>query len=167
MMIDYMGPSLDTTIFAIANAVALFAEHPEQWDLIRAEPKLIPSAINEVLRMESPIQGWSRYLERDAAIGGSVMPAGSRALILWGAANRDPRQFPNPDQFDVRRNPVGHLGFGGGPHACVGMNLAKLEISAVLEALAAKVRRFEITGAADRALNHVLRGFTRLEITVH
>ena len=62
MMIDYMAPSLDTTIFAITNAVDLFARHPDQWELLRSDPSLVPSAINEVLRLEAPIQGFSRYV---------------------------------------------------------------------------------------------------------
>lgn len=166
MMIDYMGPSLDTTIFAISSAVWLFGHHPEQWDLIRADPSLIPSAINEVLRLESPIQAFSRSVAEDHEIDGVVLPANSRVITYYGAANRDERHYRDPDTFDVRRNPVDHLGFGAGPHACVGMNLAKMEIRAVIEALAAKVKRIEIHDE-QRALHNILRGFTRLDVTLH
>ncbi len=166
MMIDYMGPSLDTTISAIGSAVWLFAEHPEQWDLVREDPALIPSAVNEVLRLESPIQDFSRSVAVDHNLEGIALPAGSRVITYYGAANRDERQYPDPDVFDVRRNPVDHLGFGAGPHACAGMNLAKLEMRAVLTALASSVRRFELHDAR-RPVHNILRGFTSLDVTLH
>ncbi|MFS3128584.1 cytochrome P450 [Nocardioides sp. Bht2] len=166
MMIDYMGPSLDTTISAIGSAVWLFAENPSQWDQIRQEPSLIPSAVNEILRLESPIQDFSRSVAEDHEIDGVVLPAGSRVITYYGAANRDERHYPEPDRFDVRRNPTDHLGFGAGPHACAGMNLAKLEMRAVLTALATRVRRFELH-EARRPVHNILRGFTSLDVTLH
>jgi cytochrome P450 len=166
MMIDYMGPSLDTTIFAISNGVWLFAEHPEQWDLVRNDPSLIPAAINEVLRMEAPIQGFSRYVAREYDLDGVPLPAGSRAIAFYGAANRDPCQFPDPDRFDVRRDNAGrHMAFGAGPHMCVGMNLAKLEMRALFTALARRVKRFRVEKEA-RMLHNILRGFSKLIVTV-
>jgi cytochrome P450 len=166
MMIDYMGPSLDTTIFAISSGVWLFANHPDQWDLLRDDPSLIPGAINEILRMEAPIQGFSRYVARDYDLDGVLLPKGSRAIVFYGAANRDPRQFPEPDRFDVRRDNAGrHIAFGAGPHMCLGQNLAKLEIRALFTALARRVKRFHIE-EEDRALNNILRGFGKLIVTV-
>jgi cytochrome P450 len=166
MMIDYMGPSLDTTIFAISSGVWLFANYPDQWDLVRNDPSLIPAAINEVLRMEAPIQDFSRYVARDYNLDGVSLPENSRAIIFYGAANRDPRQFPYPDRFDVRRDNAGrHMTFGTGPHICLGMNLARLEMRALFTALARKVKRFHIE-AQERALNNVLRGFSKLIVTV-
>lgn len=165
MMIDYMGPSLDTTIFATVNAVWLFANNPDQWDLVRADPSLVPNAINEVLRLEAPIQGFSRYAVADCDLEGSRIPAGSRVIAFYGAGNRDEREYPDPDRFDVRRDSRAHLAFGAGPHQCLGMNLARMELTALFTALATRVRRFEVT-SADRALHNVLRGFTRLEVTV-
>jgi cytochrome P450 len=125
MMVDYLGPSLDTTISAISNSVWLFANNPDQWDLVRENPRLMPSAVNEVLRYDAPIQGFSRYVARDVDMDGVLLPAGSRAI---GAANRDERKYPDPDRFDVLRRPGDQLGFGAGPHACVGMNLARMEL---------------------------------------
>ena len=166
MMIDYMGPSLDTTIFGIASGVWLFANHPDQWDLLRADPSLIPAAINEILRMEAPVQGFSRYVARAYDLDGVALQQGSRAIMFYGAANRDPRQFSDPDRFDVRRDNAGrHLAFGTGPHMCLGMNLARLEMRALLTALARKVKRFHIE-AEQRALNNILRGFNKLIVTV-
>jgi cytochrome P450 len=165
MMIDYMGPSLDTTIFAITSAVWLFARHPDQWDLLRDDPTLIPGAINEVLRLEAPVQGFSRLAVDDYDMDGVVIPAGSRVICYYGAANRDEREYPDPDRFDVRRDARSHLAFGAGPHQCVGAGLARLEMTALFGALARSVRRFEV-GQADRVLNNVLRGFGRLETEV-
>ena len=166
MMIDYMGPSLDTTIFGIASGVWLFANYPDQWDLLRADPSLIPSAINEILRMEAPVQGFSRYVARDYDLDSVALQQGSRAIMFYGAANRDPRQFSDPDRFDIRRDNAGrHLAFGTGPHMCLGMNLARLEMRALFRALARKVKRFHIE-AEQRALNNILRGFSKLIVTV-
>ena len=165
LMIDYMGPSLDTTIYAIGSGVWLFANHPEQWQKLRELPPLMPSAIAEILRMEAPIQSFSRLLTREYDLDGVVLPAGSRAITFYGAANRDERQFPNADTFDVTRNPAEHLAFGSGPHACIGMHIARLEMAAIFRALAARVRRFHIEEEV-RSLNHVLRGFAKLVVTV-
>jgi len=134
MMIDYMGPSLDTTICAIGNAVWLFANNPDQWDLVREDPRLMPSAVNEVLRYDAPIQDFSRYVAVDVDMDGVLLPAGSRAIVFYGAANRDERKYPDPDRFDVLRRPGDHLGFGAGPHACVGRNLARMEMLALFTA---------------------------------
>jgi cytochrome P450 len=166
MMIDYMGPSLDTTIFGISSGVWLFSNHPDQWDLVRNDPSLIPGAINEILRMEAPIQDFSRHVASDYDLDGVSLPEGSRVIIFYGAANRDPRQFPHPDRFDVRRDNAGrHMAFGAGPHACLGMNLARLEMRALFTALARKVTRFHVE-AEERALHNILRGFSKLVVTV-
>jgi cytochrome P450 len=166
MMIDYMGPSLDTTIFAISSGVWLFANNPDQWDLVRNDPSLIKAAINEVLRIEAPVQGFSRYAARGYDLDGVLLPAGSRAIVFYGAANRDPQQFPDPDRFDVRRDNAGrHMAFGAGPHMCVGMNLAKLEMGALFAALARRVKRFRVE-KEERMLHNVLRGFSSLIVTV-
>ena len=165
MMADYLGPSLDTTIFAISTAAWLFANNPEQWDLVREDPLLMPSALNEVLRYDSPIQGFSRYVAHDVNLDGVVLPAGSRAIVFYGAANRDERKYPDPDRFDVRRWPGDHLGFGAGPHACVGMNLARIQMLALFTALAKRIRRFTIL-EEEPVLNNVLRGFKTLRVSV-
>lgn len=166
LMIDYMAPSLDTTISGVGNAIWLFARHPDQWDIVRDDPSLIPQAINEVLRLESPVQGFSRLATRDHAIDGTPVEAGSRIVVLFGSANRDERRWEAPETFDVRRRAAEHLAFGYGPHACVGNLLARLEIRALLTALARRVRRIEIV-SEKRRLNNVLRGFETLEVTLH
>ena len=165
MMLDYVTPSLDTTILAITNTVRLFAEHPDQWDLLRADRSLIPHAINESLRIESPVPQFSRVLTEDHAVGGVPLPAGTRVALLYGAANRDHRQYPDPARFDITRRPSDHLAFGRGEHVCVGMHLARLEMTALLERLADRVRRFEILDSRPM-INNGLRGLERLEVAV-
>jgi len=85
--------------------------------------------------------------------------------VFYGAAGRDEREYPDPDRFDVRRNPTNHLAFGTGPHVCLGVYLARLEMAALFTALARRVRRFEL-GESTRALHNILRGYDRLDITV-
>ncbi|HEX7742419.1 MAG TPA: cytochrome P450, partial [Sphingobium sp.] len=91
---------------------------------------------------------------------------GSRAIAFYGAANRDERKFPDPDRFDVRRvNATGQVAFGAGPHMCLGMNLAKLEMRAIFTALASRVKRFHIE-EEERVLHNILRGFSKLIVSV-
>ena len=165
MMLDYVTPSLDTTILAITNAIALFAQHPEQWELLRADRSLIPHAINESLRLESPVPQFSRVLTEDHEIDGVPLPVGSRVALLYGSANRDERHYPDPTQFDITRRPSDHLAFGRGEHVCVGMHLARLEMTALLQRLADRVARFEIV-ATTPMVNNGLRGLEHLEVTV-
>ncbi|GAA3772896.1 hypothetical protein GCM10022403_005070 [Streptomyces coacervatus] len=167
LLAGYVVAAFDTTISAISSGMWLFARHPDQWELLRADPSLVPSAFHEIVRIESPIQVFSRVTTHEADLGeGVVIPPGARVLHSYGAANRDERHFPDPDRFDVRRNPVDHLGFGHGNHACAGQGLARLEVHAVLRALAARVRRIEPTGEPFRALNNITRGFRSLPLTV-
>jgi cytochrome P450 len=165
MMLDYVTPSLDTTILGITSAVALFAQYPDQWDLLRADRSLIPHAINEVLRVETSVPQFTRVLTEDHEIDGVPLAAGSRVALLYGSANRDERKYPDPDRFDITRRPSDHLAFGRGEHVCVGMHLARLEMSTLLGRLADDVGRFEIVDAVP-LLNNGLRGFARLEVTV-
>jgi cytochrome P450 len=167
LMNDYMGPSLDTTIFATTSAIWLLANNPSQWNLLRTNPALIPSAINEVVRVESPIQTFSRYVAVDHEIAGTILPAGSRAIVAFGSANRDERKWGDPETFRIERDGSSeHLGFGFGSHQCVGANLARMEIRALLTALAKRVERFEII-EMKRGINNVLRGIETCVVRVH
>lgn len=166
-IVDYLGPSLDTTVAALGNAVWLFATHPDQWALLRREPDRAKHAFNEVLRIESPISGFTRVTTQPAEIAGVELPAGARVLVSFASANRDERRWDAPESFDVTRNSAGHVGFGHGEHACVGMGLARLEGAAVLTALLERVERFELAGPAVRKLNNVIRSFASLPVTVH
>jgi cytochrome P450 len=165
LMRDYLGPSLDTTIFATANLILLFGRHPAQWDIVRSDPALIPTAINEALRLESPVCGFTRHLAADATIGGLTVPRDSRVLLLYASANRDERKWQDPEQFDVKRRANDHLGFGNGTHMCAGLHLARLEMTALLEVLVQRVAGFRI-GEPVLAINNVLRGLASLPVQV-
>lgn len=167
LLLAYVVAAFDTTINAISTGVWLFSQHPDQWDIVRENPALIPAAVNEVLRFESPIQYFSRVTTREVDLGdGVVIPSGARVLHSYGAANRDERHYVDPDAFLVTRNPVDHLGFGAGVHGCAGQGLARLEAHAVLRALAGRIRRIELAGAPVRSLNNVTRGFASVPLRV-
>lgn len=166
MISDYVGPSLDTTINATSSAIWLFAQHADQWDILRKEPALIPNAVNEVVRLESPIQAFSRYVTENHDFEGVALPKGSRVIILYGSANRDERRWEEPERFDVRRKVGDHVGFSHGVHTCAGMHLARLEITALLTALARRVERFELR-EMRREVHNILRGLRKLDVTVH
>jgi cytochrome P450 len=157
LMIDYIAPSLDTTISAISSALFLFATHPEQWQILKDDPSLVNNAINEVVRFEAPLRAFARHARRDAQIAGVDIPAGARLLVVYASANRDEREWDNPDTFDVRRDANRHLGFGQGAHACAGQGLARLETSAMLRALLDRVERIELTAEPTWALNNIIR----------
>ena len=161
LMRDYLGPSLDTTIFATGHLLHLLARHPDQWQTLRETPTLIPNAINEALRLESPIRGFTRLAARDYIVGDVTIPKGDRILLLYASANRDERKWKDPERFDIARNVTGHVAFGYGLHICVGMQLARLEIRSILEAMVEKVARIE-AGEPELAMNNVLRGFSSL-----
>jgi cytochrome P450 len=162
----YTWPGVDTTVNALGSALLLFAQNPDQWDLVRADPSLIPSAWNEVLRLQSPSQAFARLTTRDAEIAGVTLPAGTRVLVINGSANRDERRYPDPDRFDVTRNPLDQLAFGRGIHLCVGIHLARMEGHALLAAFARRVARFLLVGRHRWEINNSIRGLATLPLEV-
>lgn len=160
---QYLGAGVDTTIAAIGNIVALFAAHPDQLALVRADPALVPAAFNEVLRFWPPINVWGRLATKDVEVGGTVIPAGAQVAVLLGAGNRDPRHYDDPDTFRVERNPVDHLTFGYGPHGCAGQGLARLEAHAVIEALSRRVERL-VAGPEVRVPGNTTRSIEELPV---
>ena len=167
LIVGYLAPSLDTTISAMGSAMWLAATHQEQWELLRARPELIPNAFNEVVRLESPIRIFSRVTTGPTDLGGVPLAEGTRVAVLYGCANRDPRQFPDPDAFAIDRGNAGeHLGFGHGVHSCAGQGLARMETHALLEAMTKTVARIELAGPAVRAANNLINGWDRLPVTV-
>lgn len=166
LMIDYIAPSLDTTISAISNAVYLLASHPEQWRLLKDDPGLIPNAVNEIVRYESPLRAFARLARRDTEIAGTAIPAGARVLVIYASANRDESEWKDPDTFDIRRDAGRHLGFGNGAHACAGQALARLETAAMLRALIDRVDRIHISGPPTWAENNIIRRHQSLPVTL-
>jgi cytochrome P450 len=165
MILDYSVPSLDTTISATATLLYYLGNNPDQWQLLRSNPSLIPRAIDEAIRLESPIRCFSRVAAEDTVIEDVEVKAGERVLVLYGAANRDPRQWANADRFDVTRANQGQLGFGHGEHQCVGMPLARMEITAILEAMIDQIETIEVVGHRF-AQNQLLRGLDLLNLVV-
>jgi len=164
MVIDFIAPSLDTTILAATYMLWLLGENPEAWQRIRCDPELIAAAVVESVRLSSPIRGFTRRVSREAEVGGVRLPAGARVVVLFGAANMDERRFPDPGRFELERPPGGNLGWGNGPHTCVGIHLAKLEMAALLRALVAQVGTIEIAGAPTRIRNNTLQGIASLPV---
>lgn len=163
MLMDYLGPALDTTINGLSSALELFGAHPDQWDQLRARPERLSFAIDETLRLESPIRAFSRVLTRDYELEGVPMKAGDRALMLYASANRDERHYPDPDRFDIMRDARDHVAFGYGTHMCAGRHLGKLEIATVLRILLERVKRFEVI-EAEREPHNTLRGLAKLVV---
>jgi cytochrome P450 len=161
LVIDFVAPALDTTILAGTHLLWALAQHPEAWAEIRRDPALIPAAVVENVRLASPIRGFTRLVARDHTVGGITLPHGSRVVLLFGAANLDETRFPDPERFDLRRANAVHLGWGNGPHTCVGLHLAKLELQALLRAMVPRVERVHVA-EPRRLLNNTLQGIDRL-----
>jgi cytochrome P450 len=164
LMVDYMAPSLDTTISAISSALHLFATYPEQWEILKENPDLISNAVNEVVRYESPLRAFTRKAFREKLIGDVRIPAGSRVLVIYASANRDEHEWDQPDTFDIRRDATRQLGFGHGAHACAGQGLARMETAAILRALAERVDRLELTSPPTWAINNIIRRHENLPL---
>jgi cytochrome P450 len=163
MVLDYINPSLDTTIAGMATLLYVFGRHPDQWEILRANPSLIPNAINEAVRWMSPLRFFARIVREETRIEGVTLPKGARVLMMYASANRDERFWEAPERFDITRSAAGHLGFGAGVHACMGQNLARLEIRSVLEAMVPRVKRVEVIEAV-LGKTHILRSFERMTV---
>ncbi len=157
---------VDTTVSGLAFAVLNLASHPDQWDLLRADPALARNAFEETIRLESPVIGFYRTTTTEVTIGDINVPAGAKVLVFYAGANRDPDQFPDPDRFDIQRKVAGHLGYGAGPHVCAGMSIARMEGESVLRALATHVRSWTLTGQPQVRLNNSLRNLAALPVHV-
>ena len=155
---------VDTTVSGIGAAVYCLARFPGQFDRLRAEPGLARAAFEEAVRFETPVQTFFRTTTRETEIGGETVGEGEKVLMFLGAANRDPRRWDRPDEYDIGRRAAGHVGFGSGIHACVGMALARLEGECVLAALARRAARIEIAGEPRRRYNNTLRGLASLPV---
>lgn len=144
LMIDYVGPSIDTTVSALSTALWMLGKNPDQWAALRVDRTLAGKVMDEALRFEAPIRGFSRLATRDVDFEDQTVRAGERLFVLFASANRDERRWENADTFDIRRTTAGHVGFGHGIHHCVGHGLAKLQSQALMNALADRVDRFEV-----------------------
>jgi cytochrome P450 len=163
---SFLSAGIDTTVYGLGNALYCLARYPEQWQALRENPALIRGAFEEVLRFEAPVQSFFRTTTKAVEVSGVRLGDGEKVLLLFAAANRDPRRWDKPDSFDVRRRATGHMTFGTGIHGCVGQAVARLETEAILGALLRRVASIEMTAEPMRRLNNTLRGFDTLPLRV-
>jgi cytochrome P450 len=156
----------ETTTNLLTNAIRTFAEYPDQWEMLRSNPALIPQAVEEVFRFRPSVQLLYRMVKHDVEIGGVRIPAGERVVVFLGAANRDPEKFDSPNVFDITRTPSPHTSFGHGIHYCLGAPLARMEAAIALQALTARIGKFHIPdGAVLEPLNNfIILGLQRLPL---
>ncbi len=156
----------ETTAHAIANAIALLLEDEGgRWQAVRDDPGRIPAAFDEAVRYEPSVPLFIRTATQDVTLGGTHIPQGGQLLIAFIAANRDERQFPHADAFELGRKPNRHLGFGLGDHYCVGATLARLEGAIALEELSRRLPTLRLEPQREYIPSLRIRGFTRLDAT--
>ncbi|HEV7410016.1 MAG TPA: cytochrome P450 [Bradyrhizobium sp.] len=163
---SFLSAGIDTTVYGLGNALYCLARYPAQWQALRENPALIRGAFEEVLRFEAPVQSFFRTTTKAVDVSGIRLGDGEKVLLLFAAANRDPRRWDRPDTFDVKRRATGHMTFGTGIHGCVGQAVARLETEAILGALVRRVATIEMTAEPARRLNNTLRGFDKLPLRV-
>ncbi|MCH6564094.1 MAG: cytochrome P450 [Myxococcales bacterium] len=155
----------ETTTNLIGNGLLALLRHPDQLQKLRAEPELIRPAIEELLRYDSPVQVTSRIPRADIEICGTTIPAGQEINTSFGAANRDPKVFPEPDRLDISRSDNRHLSFGLGVHFCLGAALARLEGCIAIQTVVQRMRRLELdTDKLEWRPGIVLRGLRALPV---
>lgn len=154
----------ETTRTVISRGLAVFAEHPEQWEAMAADPSLVPGAVEELIRWVTPLNNFFRTATRDDHIGDQPVAEGDRVIILYPSANRDPAVFTDPDTFDIRRDPNPHVAFGRGTHFCLGANLARLELQVLFERLSARITDLRVTSPPDIERNIFVSAVRHLEL---
>lgn len=162
-----LSAAADTTVMTLSTAMRAFSLFPDQYSALRAQPSLLRSAFEESLRWDSPSRMAGRIATRDVEIEGYVIPKGERCGLMFAAANRDPRKWPDPERFDIRRDLRGSVGWGYGVHACVGRVLALLEADALLGALIKYIDRFEPAGEPEPWMTTIGHGPASLPLKIH
>jgi len=162
-----LSAGLDTTVNGIGNLLYALALHPEQWALLRSDPQSYRrKAFEEALRWDSTVQTFFRTTTCDAGFYGHEIPEGSKMLLFLAAANRDPRRWERPDDFDIRRQASGHVAFGFGIHQCLGQMVARIEADLLLEAMIPRIRSLALAGPPERRLNNSLHALARLPVEI-
>jgi cytochrome P450 len=156
----------ETTVNLIGNGLRALLTHPDQLERLRDEPDLIETAVEELLRFDSPVQLTGRVVSEDLEVGGVQMRPGHFVMVLLGAANRDPAQFPDPDRLDLARHPNQHLSFGRGIHFCLGAPLARVEGQVAIGSLVRRFPRLRLAGEPVQRDTVTLRGLESLPVAV-
>lgn len=159
-----VGAGSETTTNLLSGLLLTLAQRPEVYAQLRQRPELIATAIEEQLRLVSPVQGFYRTATRDYTVGETTIPAGARVLLLFAAANRDPRRFDDPDTFHLDRDLSEHVAFGGGVHYCLGTHLTRLEVGRVLTRLLPRVGAIRLDGEHRYLDNPTMRGLVHLPL---
>jgi cytochrome P450 len=155
----------ETTTNLLSNSAVVLAQHPESRRQLADNPALVPAAVEELLRYDSPVQGLGRTLTRQVDLHGQPMKAGDTVLLLFGSANRDDHAFPDADRFDINRRPERQVAFGRGIHFCLGASLARLEARIALQALLARHRDWDVDlDSAVRLRSGPIRGYVSLPV---
>ena len=155
----------ETTRNLISGGMLTLTQHPEQYRRLVADPSLLPTAVEEMLRWVTPVNQFRRTATRDAEIGGQAIRDGEKIVLFYSSANRDERHFPDADRFDVGRTPNEHLAFGIGPHFCLGANLARLEIQIMFEELLRRLPDLQLNGKPERLRSNFINGIKRMPMT--
>jgi hypothetical protein len=161
---SFLSAGVDTTINGIGNTLFALAHHPAEYEKLHADPTLARPAFEEALRWESTAQTFFRTAGRDTEIAGVPVPENTKVLCFLAGANRDPRKWPDPDRYDIRRRPSGHVALGSGIHGCVGQAIARLEGEVIFTALSKRVKAIEVAGPHTRRLNNTLRALETLPL---
>jgi len=155
-----------STIDVMGGGLHALLAHPDQMARLRADPGLMPTAVQEMFRFAPPLIFFHRYAGEDLSICGQAWPKGAKFGLLYASANRDPEAFPDPDRFDVARRPNLHLAFGAGPHVCLGNNLARLNMEILFARLLARTRAIELAGSVPWKTGLQAHGPLSLPITI-
>ena len=153
----------ETTTNLIGNGMLALGRNPDQMKMLQRDASLLPRAIEEMLRYDGPVQSTARFTKSDVELSGTFFPAGFPIFVILAAANRDPAQFPDPDRFDVTRDPNDHLAFGEGIHFCIGSPLARLEAQIAFSAM---LERFPKLRLCDPGATYFLRGLAALPLAI-
>ncbi|NKI41707.1 cytochrome P450 [Streptomyces physcomitrii] len=156
----------EATVNSTAGGWWTLLRHPAELARLRAEPALLPTAIEELLRHDTPLQLFERWVLEDIEIGGTVLERGSEVALLFGSANRDPEVFAAPDRLDLGRRHNPHIGFGAGIHYCLGAPLARIELTASFGALLRRAPRLSLAAPPLRRPGFVIRGLSELRVAV-
>jgi cytochrome P450 len=158
----------ETTVNLLGNGTVALLDEPEQWQRLREEPELLPAAVEEMLRYESPVQLTSRTATEDVELDDSTIPRGEPIVVCLGGANRDPDVYPQPDHLDISRaDPSPHLAFSRGIHHCLGATLARLEARIAFEQLTRRYPTLALAGTPIRRPLLVLRGYETVPVRAH
>jgi len=155
----------ETTRNLISGGMAAFFEHPDQWELLRNDRSLLPSAVEEMLRYVSPVMNFRRQTTSAFDLGGQHIDEDTKVVFYHISANRDEAVFTDPQAFDITRNPNPHLAFGaGGPHFCLGANLARMEIRVMFEHLLDRMPDIELAGEVQRLQSPFISGVKHIPV---